>query len=220
MNLNELIDHLSYVVPSLLAAGILYGLLYFKSLARVYQMLVIYLSVCLAGDLLGRFMAYQFGNNLICIPISGFLELVAFAAFYHQFLKENKLIFLLVITGLLFIVYEAASLNVENVEAFQSYSRVVASFLITVMSIACFFKWIGSETGAPGNVLFLNSSILIYYAFNLICFLPVNFLINVDSDVKFSFWSANFLVTLAFYILLIFVIWKHGKNRKQLHRGL
>lgn len=220
MNLNVLIDDYSFIVPCLLAAGIIYGLYFFKSLDRVYQMLVVYLLACLSGDLLGRFMAFQFGNNLICIPVSGFLELIVFAAFYRQFLKEDKFVLPLVTAGLAFIVWEAFSLNVQNVQAFQSYSRVVASFLITMMSITCFFKWIGNETGVPGNIVFLNSSILVYYAFNLICFLPVNFLINVNSDVKFSFWSANFLVTLAFYILLIFVIWKHGKNRKQLHRGL
>lgn len=210
---------LEYTVPVLLTLGVLTGVYYLKPLDKVHRILVLYLAVCLSVDLLSRVFAKLYGNNLILIPVSGFLELISFSFFYYHVLKNKRLIPPLVVGALAYILYEASGLNVDDVAGFQTYSRVVASFLITVMSIVCFFEWIGSESQMPGNILLLNASNLIFYAFNLICFLPVNFLINVDSDIKFSFWFANFLVTLVFYIVLTFVIWKNGKSRKQLRPG-
>lgn len=220
MSFDELLEVLlKYAIPGLLIFGILGGLYFFKSLDKAHFVLVIYLGVCLLVDLSSRVYAAKYGNNLIFIPISGFLELTTFSFFYYQFLSKKRWLYPLVLAALVFIVYEALSINVANVADFQAYSRAIASFLVTLMSINCFFEWIGSEQSIPGNLWFLNSGILIFYAFNLICFLPVNFLINVDSDVKFSFWFANFLVTLIFYIVLSFVIWKHGKSRRRLHHG-
>lgn len=220
MDLDELLGVLlEYAIPGLLMLGIIGGLYFFRTLDKIHLILVGYLAVCLSVDLASRVYAREYGNNLVFMPISGFLELSTFSLFYYQFLKGKRYLYPLVIAALMFMLYEAMSINVVNIAEFQTYSRVIASFLVTLMSIICFFDWIGNEQNIPGNILFLNSGILVFYAFNLICFLPVNFLINVDSDVKFSFWFANFLVTLAFYIVLTFVIWKHGKSRKQLRRG-
>jgi hypothetical protein len=60
---------------------------------------------------------------------------------------------------------------------------------------------------------------VIYFSLNLIFFLPVNFLINVASSVKFYFWSANLLLTISFYTFLCKEIWKNGSTRKRLRSG-
>ena len=219
MDINALLDLLIYAIPIFLAVGILGGIYYFRTLDKVHLSLLIYLVVCLLVDLVSRVYAKKYGNNLVFIPISGFFELGAASLCYHYLLARKRFLWPVVALAAVFMVQEAMRINVNNVADFQTYSRVISSFLITVMSIVCFFEWISNEKGMAGNTLLLNSSILIYYAFNLVCFLPVNFLINVDSDIKFSFWFANLLITLIFYAFLNILIWKHGKSRKQLLRG-
>lgn len=219
MTFYNFLDLLVFVSPLLLILGIVAGSYYFKKLDPTHRILLFYLLACLLIDLACRVYGKMFGNNLIFISVFGFLELVLFSVLYLHFLKGNKFLWMLVVPALGFIVVEGVSINVYNLADFQIYSRVIASFLITIMSIAYYFEKINNEVVVSQNMLFLNSSVLVFYALNLICFLPINFLINEHSDIKFYFWFANLVITLVFYGLIIFSIWRHGRSRRQLHYG-
>lgn len=205
-------------LPVLLALGLSGVLYYSRSLDKVHLILLGYLFICLGVDISSRIYASVYGNNLVFISISGFLELIAFAAFYYHFITMKWFFWPLILISLTaMILLDSKGINMGGAASFQSYARVITSFTITTMSIICFFDWISSEANIRKDLLLLNSAVLFFYAFNLVCFLPVNFMINAQAGI--GFWFANFLVTLAFYTLLIVLIWKHGKSRKQLRRG-
>lgn len=208
------------LVPFLLLFGILGGLYYYHFLDKKVQYLIVYLFICLTTDILSRIAATLYDNNLIFIVIFSLLELVFFYVYYRFcFFKKNIKIYS-IITSLacIYMLYEVLTLKDVAPLDFQPYSKVLCSFIIIIMSINSLFENIGKED-QDTSIVKLSSVFLIYFSLNLIFFLPVNFLINVASSVKFYFWSANFLLTVSFYTFLSKEIWKNGSTHKRLQSG-
>lgn len=220
MTFNRLLSIGTLLVPLLLLFGIIAGTFYYRYLDKKYQVLVVYLSVCLTVDILSRIAGEMYGNNLIFIVIFSLLELVFFYSYYQiYFFKKNKNIYTVAtFIASAYIIYEIFALkDVEPID-FQPYSKVMCSFIIIIMSINCLFENINREQ-QDSAIVKLSSVFVIYFSLNLIFFLPVNFLINVTSSVKFYFWFANLLLTFSFYIFLSKEIWKNGSTQKRLQSG-
>jgi hypothetical protein len=209
------------LVPILLFLGIASGTYYYKFLEKKYRFLLLYLIICLVTDILSRIAGEFYDNNLIFIIIFSLFELVFFTVFYQACVFKRKKITYSILTffAATYILYEMYILKDVLPKDFQPYSKVICSFIIIVMAINYFFEKINTEQEDNSGIK-LNSVFVVYFSLNLIFFLPVNFLINVTSSVKFYFWCANFLLTISFYTFLGREIWKNGSIQKRLHYGL
>ncbi len=195
------------------------GLSYYKFLNTTRRLLLLYLGVCLLMDLSSRALHGLFENNLILFSISGLIDLLIFSKLYHQFSKRKYLIGLMALLGSMYILIEFIYLDVNQRTSFQPYAKVVASFFIVSMALNYFFEQINKEQKIARLDLYLNSFVLCFFALELILLLPTNFLINGDHNIIFAFWFLRILFLLLFYSGLTFLIWKNGKNQKQLRYG-
>ncbi len=221
MSIADFLKFITYIAPLLLAAGVGIGLHYFKNLKKEYKYTLFYLLGCLITDVTARVVGEITKNNLIIIVLFSFFELIFFTVFYQICFFKRK-VWPVIIGSIIFsiyIVWEIFSLwNIPPAE-FQTYSKTLSSFLIIFMAINYLLEKIEHKE-KNNRVIMLNSAIIIFYSLHLIFFLPINFLINVPSVIKFYFWTANLLLTLIFYAFLIREIWKNGSTQKQLRSGL
>jgi len=203
----------TYLSPLILVAGLIIGGIEFHHLDRVHKILVFYLSFALIIDLLGRYFAKVYGHNLLLIPFFGLTELSCFFMIYRQKVLIGKNLLITIMSGLtvIFILYEVWENRLMNTITFQSYSRVLVSFNIILMCIRYFTLKINENVSGFSSLFSLNTAIFIFYSLNLIVFLPINFLINENTELKFYFWLLNLLVTISFYSFLIRLLWKNGK---------
>lgn len=220
MTFLELLSGATWAVPFILIVGIAIGMQRRKYLQREYRLLINYLIICLLTDICSRVAGELYGNNLIFIVLFSILELVFFFQYlYPSFSKKAaKYYGIAVLCGVIYMTYELFSLRNVAPAAFQPYSKVLGAFLIIIMVLNYIFDKMKQElTASPFYALY--SVFILYFSLNLIFFLPINFLINVSSSVKFYFWCANFLLTLSFYTYLSHKIWKNGTTKKQLRPG-
>ena len=223
MSLMRLIGFATGLVPLLLFFGMVLGYYYRKNLDKKNKLFVIYLCICFIIDILTRIIGEIYNNNLIFIVVFSLLELLFFYYFYKICIyKRHKKIFsIATAVASVYMLYEMYTLNDVSPYEFQPYSKVLCSFLIIIMSINTLFEHINKEK-QDTTIIKLCSVFVVYFSLNLIFFLPVSFLINinVNSSTKFYFWLANLILTILFYIFLIKEIWKNGSTRKPLQSGL
>lgn len=215
-----LIEGLTYALPLLLIAGLLIGLFLFASLETLHRSLLVYLGTALLVDLVSRYFGLAFGNNLVFVPLFGLLELAYFTWLYWRyFLQGQPMIWLVVpVIALGYIVLECFAARWTDPRHFVAYSRVAGPITVVFLCML-HYREIGTILPVPKDRLRMNSGILLFFSLNMVIFLPVNFLINVPSQVKFWFWLTNLLLTMGFYLFLIREIWKNGKTRPSLERG-
>ncbi|MFL9836254.1 hypothetical protein ABS768_02015 [Flavobacterium sp. ST-75] len=221
MNISTLLANITFSVPIILIFGLGIGIYYYKFIKREYQLLLLYLGICLITDIISRILGVIYGNNLIFIVIFSFLELLFFSIYYQlAFFKRRIWVYTIISSiALMFIAWEIVNLwNVPPSE-FQSYSRVISGFFIIAIAINYLFEKI-EEKQKQSTLIKLNYAFIIFYSLHLIFFLPINFLINVPSSIKYYFWLANLLLTLTFYVYLGREIWRNGLTQKRLHSGL
>lgn len=221
MDFYEFIDTLTFLAPAASFTGVAAGIYYYRFLNPVYKMIGLYLIIALATDIFSRLYVLNYDNNLVFILIFSLLELLIFVCLYLIFFlqQQRKLMLIVASAGVLFIIWEIFSLRFIQVEQFQSYSKVVDTFLIILLSIAFFFEKIKAYDSKQWKLFRLNSIILTFFSLNLIFFLPLNFMINENSGLKFYFWLANLIITILFYIFLTLEIWRNGLTRKRLRSG-
>lgn len=220
MTFNRLLSIGTLLVPLLLLFGTIAGACYYRYLDKKNKFLVAYLSVCLIVDILSRIAGEVYNNNLIFVVIFSLLEMVFFYLYYRVcfFKKEVRSYTVVTFIAVVYMIYEMFALKDTAPIDFQPYSKVICSFIIIIMSINILFEKISKEQ-QDSTIVKLNSVFVMYFSLNLIFFLPVNFLINVASSVKFYFWFANLLLTVSFYTFLSKEIWKNGRTQKRLQSG-
>jgi len=211
----------SWGIPFILGFGILLGLFYLKHLLPLQKSLIFFFLIAFIFDLLMRTWGSSNGNNLILIPLFGLFELIFFSILYAWLLlpKYALLIGVLSLLGVLFISFECSTLKPADILNFQSYSRAVESFLIIVFSILFYFHFFLKQNNEKQKYLTLNGVILSFFSINLILLLPINFLINHNSNLVFYLLSFNIFVTALFYCFLVLFLWKNGKIQKRLSFG-
>ncbi len=221
MTFYDFIDYLTYLSPAALLLGISLGLWLFRRLDDAHKIVTLYLVISLMTDLLMRLFAYLYNNNLVLILIFSLIELLLFAVLYFRLLLEKRypVLLILVIIGALFIGWELLNLKFFSIPQFQSYSKVVDTLLVVLLSITFFFECLRKEKSARWHFFRLNAVILGFFSLSLIFFLPINFLINEKSDFKYYFWIGLPIATIAFYLFLTREIWKNGTTRKRLPSG-
>lgn len=220
MTFSQLLSVSTMIIPLVLVIGIVAGIYYYSFLLLKYRYLLAYLGICLSIDILSRLVGKLFANNLVLLIVFSLLELLFFYVFFRVCYFRRKVLkhTILVIVAGLYMMTELFLLGKVAVTAFQSYAKTLSALLILVMVIDYLLDTL-SNGNAITEGLSEQAAFIIYFSINLIFFLPINFLINVSSEMKFYFWCVNLVVTVLFYLILVFKIWKNGLKQKQLRHG-
>lgn len=212
-------DILSLISPLLLIIGILLGFYYYRFIDRENRLIWLYLFVCVFFDIVSRNIDTETGNNLFLWPLFSLSELLVFSKFYQVFIKKNKIIYSLLALGIGYILFEIGSIDSTNVKGFQSYARIVTSFLIVIMVLSKIIWQVQTNQNISLSKQYLNNMILIVFSLNVLLLLPINLLVNGSSLLITTIWMIYLSLTVVFYIYLSYSIWKNGKNRKRLLYG-
>lgn len=220
MSFSQLLSLFTMIIPLVLVIGIVAGVYYYRFLLLKYRYLLAYLGICLLIDILSRLVGKWLENNLVLLIVFSLLELLFFYLFFRVCYFRRKVLkhTVLVVAAGLYMITEIFLLNKIAVTAFQSYAKTLSSFLILVMVIDYLFDAL-RRRGNVAESVSEQAAFIIYFSINLIFFLPINFLINVSSEMKFYFWCVNLVVTILFYLFLVREIWKNGLKQKQLRHG-
>lgn len=213
-----IINYIPKLNPLILTSGIILGSYYYMNLNNIYKSIYYYLILMLCIDVSSRYLGAS-GNNLIILLVYSLLEVIAVSLFYFKYLLNKRYIILYVIAtaGIGYIMWELYYyiINKVSIREFQPYSKIIDNFIIIVMAMTYMYEKVNNYKESKWNNFQLNIAVLIFFTLNTLIFLPVNFLVNEDSGVKYYFWTGNVLLLLLFYSFLIFKIWKNGKIRKQ-----
>jgi len=204
--------------PLLLAFGGSIAVYYYHSLDFSFRVIGIFLWCHLAIDVLGHLSAALFDYNLWLLPVLALCELLLWSLVFHLvlFRKRKQVLLVLSVAGCLFLAWQSVEAILGTWQMVPNV-RILATSIITMMSAALLLDRVQEQ---PTRDYFsINAAILVYYSLSSVLFIPVDFLIYEPTVIKFYFWMANFLFTLAFYATLIVQLWKHGKNRQPLHFG-
>lgn len=126
------------LIALILSTSMVIGLVNYKKLQPLQKWLFFYVLIALIFHVLSHYYGYYYRNNLIFAQTYGFFELFIFMIIYRSFLlKKLTGIFILVvgICGLLYILNESLTLDFNDLENFQYYSRPIDALIIVVASI-------------------------------------------------------------------------------------
>ncbi len=179
--------------------------------------MIAYMGLALVSTIGMQLMASYFGNNLILVTAFGLFELLLFTVLYSKYMGMKRLRWLILVLALLgssFICYELLTIDFFNTAEFQTYARVLDAFIIIMFSMIYFFDKLSKGTDLSNSAIVLNTTILVFFSLNLIFLLPINFLINEESQLKFYFWLTYITIISIFYLFVTYLIWKNGKRRR------
>ncbi len=216
----KFIENLTLLIPIEIVLGIVivhHGNRRYSGYARI---LIHYLIIALLVDLTSRWLGKYFQNNLLLVPIYALLELLILSQIYLQFmLKRRRQLFLILsIVSILYISLEILYLSSSSTIAFQSYSRTLCSFIMTLYALNYFIEGI-KFTNHNKNLINLNTVFLFYFACNFFIYLPINFFINATTDTKYLLWIFNLFIIFIYYLAILRAIWRSGGSKKPLYYG-
>lgn len=208
---------MSLLSPSILLLASLVGLFKLKMMSRSAMVIWLYAIGCLCIDVLSRSVLSE-ENNLYIIPWLSLFELIMFGIFYYL-RQRNIVLVLLYLIGVIYVTYEINYINEIQVENYQPYARTISSLIIVVSAMNGVIIGVKSTYSIPERRVSLNVLVLIYFLFQLICLLPMNYLVNESSSLIEAIWLLNLGVHFLFYSYLLYFLWKSGRQTKPLLFG-
>ena len=199
-----------YVIPIVLFVGVVSGVFNLKSKNR--YAIFFYLSLSLAIDMTSRFLSGLQSNNLILFSFLSFLEIVVFSYMYWEKLKNAWWLQVLIVAGLIYIVFEAITLDTSDLANYQTYARNVSSILIVLMALNYIFSELRAGSTLKGDTL--HFVLLFYYSLEFMLLIPFNFLINASTTSIMYIWTARVILLFIFYSYLTYYLWSSGKTQK------
>lgn len=205
-------NFLTYLSPLILSIGIIGGCFHYHKLNVVCKTLFFYLIASLTIDISARLLANSSDNNLILWIFLSAIELLSFTLIYYHFLTRHKwLAKFFFALGLIFIFYEITTIDFDQSNTFQSYAKVVSSFIVSILVLFYFFNYLNKTANLQWSKVRIHLIIFFYFTLNVILLLPINFLINQASGITIYIWYLYLTTTLAFYTYITLFIWKNGK---------
>lgn len=200
MTIFDFVSYIIYLVPVMLSILLVYAGTK-KPFNTLKFALLGYLTSCLLFYFLGEFLGRNYQSNLILIPVFGIVELGWFS-FIYRTITANKYYYLLPIPAIICLVYELNTVNFHLPAQVESYTRFVANLSLLLLALLYCFTLLqqGWKNYHPSYFL-LNAALFLYASFSCLYYLPLNLLINGQSESKFLFWLVNTLITLLFYLI-------------------
>lgn len=224
MEIVEVGVFIGQLTPFILVACLIIAIIVFRRIEPHFRVMAFYLLTALIADISMRIMGEYFGNNLILFPIFALAELSLFTILFVWFMQLERYFWIIIGIGGLgisFILYECFTLDANHPETFQTYSRTVDAFIIVGYCMLFYFDKLRKGIAPSDSRLKLNTIVLIFFSFNLIFLLPMNFLISQrQAQIIFYFWMFYLIIINFFYIYITYALWKNGKIPKRLRSGL
>ena len=225
MNTTELMNMSSLLSPLVLVLGVITGFLRYPRLSGKYKWILGYLCCALMIDLLSRYWGLFTSqkNNLVFLSISGLIDLLFICGLYvfHYLPKKQRwlvyptaAVFCLVLFNLFFSGSFTASTN-----TFQSYDKLICNMLIVVYCLFCFMELLQHKREEHREIMRVNSAVLIFFCVDILISMAANFLVNEAIGLVIYFWVLRLLLMTGMYLILIYTIWRTGKNPKHLQFG-
>ncbi len=161
-------------------------------------------------QLLARFFAFKFGNNLPLLHLHTLLEFIFISLFYREILfKRNSLnSYFPYLVGGISVIVIVNSIFLEPLTDYNSNAKTLAQTLIIAYSILYFFNRISIEVSKSNMILNrINASILLYYAGSLFIFGFAKIISKGSPLMNTYFWDFNALLYLVFQLLVLITIW-------------
>ncbi|AEA43984.1 hypothetical protein [Fluviicola taffensis] len=217
MNIYEFADKLTILSPIGLGIGIVGGIYRYLSLNKIYRLITIYLIIALLTDFASRLLSFMDQSNLILLPIFNLLELLLFLKIYYLFFEKTRKLLLLVVAVVFLAAFgsDVIPLFLDQNVMTHSYSSIIEALSIIFLAFLFFFDRIQAYNELKWTVFALNSVILVYFSVKLMFYIPINFFIHDDTNLKFYFWIVHLIMLIIFYLYLAKSIWEHGKIQEQ-----
>lgn len=213
----EFSDVLNQTTPVFLFLGVIFMTIFYKKLDALHKGIYFYLILMLVVEITSRILEI-YGNNLIVLLIYSLIEAIYITYIYFKYLFKNKykLLFIICLVAVVYIICELVYYTFFNtsIKSFQPYSKVVDNFIVILLALSFLQEKIVDFKEQKWDNFTLNIVILVFFTFNTLIFLPINFLVNEGSGVKFYFWAGNSILLLLFYSYLIAKVWKNGRQSK------
>lgn len=217
MNAGEVWYIVNPIIPIILTLGLIFLIGFFKTSDLLRKLMLIYLLVALLIDLLSRYFGYisALKFNLFLLPLFGWLEFILFTLMYREILKRtyDRLHFwVFMIVQVFYIVDVFITGDVRHPRTFSTYSKVLSNLMIIGYALLYFFEVSKSVRVTWNYKMLFNSSVVVYFVFNIMITLTTNFLVNEQLELIIYFWFANLILTATFYLIIIHGIWQNGKT--------
>ncbi|MGB5981305.1 MAG: hypothetical protein WBG46_04100 [Nonlabens sp.] len=157
-------------------------------------------------------MKFYNSNNIILFNVLAFLEIVVLYFLYREKFKKAKWLYFLSGGALLYIAIEAFMIDQSDIATFQTYSRIVSSFVIAIMVLNYLFTELREGSILKNDTL--HFVILFYYSIEFMLLIPFNFLINSSITSIMYIWTARIFLNFILYSYLTYFIWRSGKILK------
>jgi len=219
----KLMYGITFLSPLFLLCGVIMGGVFFKKISSTGKLILCYLIAVLFIDLLSRYLGFISGNknNLILLSINGIIDLTFFSLLYSLYYIGSKHAILRIITfvALLVVIYLLFEKTFKVISGFDSYDKVICDGIIVVYAMMSMLDLLKSKSILSKEILRVNTIVLLFFSFDLLFSLVINFLMNAGLNYVIYFYLLRTALLLTLYILLIHTLWQTGKNRKHLQYG-
>jgi hypothetical protein len=207
----NIIENINITNPIIAIIGlVLY--LYKKPKFIIADYIFTFLLLGLIIDLISRYLAHVYNNNLICINIFNLIELtLMFLIIQKISIKLSKTYTYIAILLLIFNLYELFTANFSNPLLYQSYSKSINSLFLLLLALIQLYKSIKDDNNVKNRISLIV--LTIFLTLNSFLNLPINFLINYNNYVIFFIWLINTLNANFLYSYFVYLIWKDGKTQ-------
>ncbi len=212
---------LAFTSTFVLMAALTLGILKYRHLGPAFQYFVVYLTMLLCSELIGKYFTYVLQqNNLILLYPYLVLEFFLVSFIYRELLqlkKRKRLIFNIyvwVITAGLgaYTLFLFSGEEAFTTTHFQWNPKALINGSILVYAILYLIHTLrhaSVRNKITKTFLLINNGVLLYFSGSLIVFLSMNYLVNVSISISIFFFLSNAFLALIFYLFCLFAIWNY-----------
>jgi hypothetical protein len=182
----------------------------FKRFTAAYRVLSIHIFIACAVELASYLMSLYRQPNLFLLHIYTLTEFLLLYLFYEIYFNRFYPVWPLRITAAAFLVFSVInSLFIQPVTGFNSYARAAEAFIMTVLSLLCFYKLAQEHKPA---VTWINTGLLLYFSGSFLLFIVSNYILSYSSKLNYHIWAVHAFLSLLLYLLITIGLWKARKN--------
>ncbi|MCX2744894.1 hypothetical protein OO013_13510 [Mangrovivirga sp. M17] len=213
-------DFIQYIFPFI---SLILGLIKFKKLDRGMKILLVYLFYCVVSEIILRYYATVYRNNLFYYNIYPLLDFIIISAYISNIIELTSLkkwvrrvfipFFVVAFSIYLFTQYD--QLDKVTLPEFRS----IGSFIIVISVLLYYYSLLVKR---PYPNLFFNQhfivsvGLIIYYAGTFMTWLFLETLFNTNLDL-FSLFTSTihiFLFLFIKYLTILIAILKAGYSKR------
>lgn len=173
----------------------------------------------LLNDLLSRIVSHYIQNNLLFINTYNIIEIIClFLIIKSNSINFHRYIKFLLLPILLYNFYELLFTDYLDYTNYQNYSNSINCIFLLIICFSQLVKHIKSENYSLNYQLYIY--LIIYLTFSTFLNLPMNFFVTYNDNIIYVIWLTNIINVSAFYLFIVYLLWKNGKTQTSSSYGL